>query len=162
MSRGASARSSFRQAEKAVSFELGRFLPYLINRAGARLAVAFSAEIARHGIGLQEWRVLAALLAQGPSRLGDLAALTSIEVSTLSRLIGRMTRARLVGRTRDNGDRRAVRLQLSPHGRSIAAAIVPVAHDYEHIALAGFTSAEADRLRQMLSRVYLNLDGLLR
>lgn len=162
MSRGVLARNSFRRAEKTGSLELGRFLPYLINRAGARLALAFSAEIARHGIGVQEWRVLAALLAKGPSRLGDLAALTSIEVSTLSRLIGRMTRARLVGRTREDGDRRAVRLQLSPHGRAMATAIVPLAHGYERIALAGFTSAEADRLRQMLARVYLNLDGLLR
>jgi DNA-binding MarR family transcriptional regulator len=143
-------------------FDLGRFLPYLINRAGVRLAAAFSAEIARHGIGLQEWRVLAALLAKGPCRLGDLAGLTSIEISTLSRLVGRMMRADLVARARENGDRRAVRIRLAPRGRRIASAVVPLAHDYERQALAGFAPREADRLRQMLSKVYLNLDGLAR
>jgi DNA-binding MarR family transcriptional regulator len=161
MNRGASGRPSFRLAEKSPDFELGRFLPYLINRAGARLAVAFSAEIARHGIGLQEWRVLAALQAKGPCRLGDLATLTSIEISTLSRLVGRMARARLVGRAREDGDRRAVRLQLSPQGRAVVAEIVPLAQDYERLALAGFTPAQANRLRQMLARVYRNLDELL-
>jgi DNA-binding MarR family transcriptional regulator len=141
-------------------FDLGRFLPYLINRAGVRLAVAFSAEIARQGVGLQEWRVLAALLAHGPCRLGDLAALTSIEVSTLSRLVGRMTLARLVARTRESGDRRAVQLDLTAKGQQSVAAIVPLAHEYERMALAGFSRDEADRLREMLSRVYRNLGGL--
>ena len=141
-------------------FDLGRFLPYLINRAGARLAVAFAEDIAPHGIGLQEWRVLAALRAQGSRRLGDLARLTSIDISTLSRLIGRMARAKLVARTRESGDRRAVRIALAPKGRRTAEAIIPLAHRYDRTALAGFAAADADRLRAMLERVYRNLDGL--
>lgn len=142
------------------SFELARFLPYLINRAGVRLAVAFAGDIARHGVGLQDWRVLAALAAHGPQRLGDLAHLTSIDVSTLSRLIGRMTRAKLVARARENGDRRAVRVALAAKGRRTVDAIIPLAHRYERTALAGFGGAEADQLRAMLDRVYRNLDAL--
>jgi len=142
-------------------FDLARFLPYLINRPGVRLAIAFAEDIAPHGIGLQEWRVLAALAAQGPQRLGDLARLTSIDVSTLSRLIGRMSRAKLVARTREDKDRRAVRVALAPKGRSTADAIIPVAHRYEHTALGGFDAAEGDRLRAMLKRVYRNLDALV-
>jgi DNA-binding MarR family transcriptional regulator len=160
MTRAARARQIFRLADGTPDFELGRFLPYLINRAGARLAVAFSAEIAPHGIGLQEWRVLAALRAQGPCRLGDLAELTSIELSTLSRLVGRMARARLVQRTRENGDRRAVRVDLAAGGRRMVAAIIPLAHEYERMALAGFAPEDADHLREMLSRVFRNLGGL--
>ena len=143
-------------------FQLGRFLPYLINRAGARLAVAFGAAIARHGIGLQEWRVLAALHADGASRLGDLSLLTSIEMSTLSRLVGRMMRGGLVERAREDGDRRAVRIELSVKGRRVVGAIVPLAHDYERTALAGFTGAEAESLRRMLAKVFRNLDALPR
>jgi MarR family transcriptional regulator, organic hydroperoxide resistance regulator len=146
----------------ASPFDLGRFLPYMINRAGARLAVAFSAEIERHGIGLQEWRVLAALHARGPARLGDLALLTSIEISTLSRLVGRMTRAGLVDRAREDGDRRAVRIRPTARGRHVVTAIVPLAHDYERTALRGFAADEAERLREMLARVFLNLDALPR
>lgn len=160
MTRAARAQPPFRLAEGLPGFELGRFLPYLINRAGARLAVAFSAEIAPHGIGLQEWRVLAALRAQGPCRLGDLAALTSIELSTLSRLVGRMVRARLVQRTREDGDRRAVSVDLAAGGRRMVAAIIPLAHAYERMALTGFSPEEADRLREMLLRVFRNLGGL--
>ena len=149
-----------KRAKAPRGFDLARFLPYLINRAGVRLAVAFAGDIAPHGIALQDWRVLAALTAQGPQRLGDLARLTSIDVSTLSRLIGRMARAKLVARTRENGDRRAVRVALAPKGRRTADAIIPLAHRYEGTALAGFNVAEADRLRAMLERVYRNLDAL--
>jgi DNA-binding MarR family transcriptional regulator len=144
------------------TFDLDRFLPYLINRAGARLAIAFSAQIGRHGIELQEWRVLAALLARGPCRLGDLAALTSIGTSTLSRLVGRMARARLVDRTREESDRRAVQLSLSARGRQVVAAIVPLARHYEALALSGFAPHEAEQLRGMLARVFRNLGALAR
>ena len=65
-------------------FDLGRYLPYLINRAGVRLAVSFGRELKPHGVVVQEWRVLAALAAHGSQRLSDLAALTSIDLSTLS------------------------------------------------------------------------------
>lgn len=142
------------------SFDLARFLPYLINRAGVRLATAFAREIAPLDVTLQEWRVLAALAASGPQRLSDLAALTSIDISTLSRLVDRMVRRDLVSRGRSDGDRRAVRLALSPNGRRTTQSIIPLAHHYERTALAGFDAGEAEALRAMLRRVYANLDAL--
>jgi MarR family transcriptional regulator, organic hydroperoxide resistance regulator len=141
-------------------FELGLYLPYLINRAGVRLAVSFGRELKPLGVGVQEWRVLAALAAHGPQRLSDLAALTSIDLSTLSRLVGRMTRTKLVGRGRVNGDRREVRVALTSKGKRITARIIPKARHYERLALAGLSAAEARALKQMLVRVYSNLDRL--
>ena len=40
---------------------LDDYLPYLLNRAGARIADAFGKVTRQHGISLQMWRVLAAL-----------------------------------------------------------------------------------------------------
>ena len=94
-------------------FDLARYLPYLINRSGAKLALAFGRELVRFGVTLQEWRVLAALAAHDGQRLSDLATLTSIDVSTLSRLVDRMRRKGLLARARANGDGRAVRLALT-------------------------------------------------
>jgi DNA-binding MarR family transcriptional regulator len=138
-------------------FDLGQYLPYLINRAGVRLAVAFEREIRRHGIALQEWRVLAALAAHGHQRLSDLAGLTSIDLSTLSRLVGRMTRADLLSRGRANGDRREVAVALMAKGDRITRAIVPIARRYERRALRGFRPAEEEALKALLVRVYANL-----
>lgn len=141
-------------------FDLGRYVPYLINRAGVRLAVSFGRDLRPHGVGVQEWRVLAALAAHGPQRLSDLAALTSIDLSTLSRLVGRMVRARLVARGRVNGDRREVRVRLTERGSRATRGIIPMAQRYEKIALAGVSAAEARTLRRLLVRLYANLDRL--
>lgn len=139
-------------------FDLGDYLPYLINRAGMRLAAEFGRDIAPSGVGVQEWRVLAVLTALGEQRLSDLAGLTSIDLSTLSRLIGRMVRDDLVLRHRAAGDRRELRIALTALGRRKTRAILPTARRYERKALAGIAPAEARTLKRLLRRVYLNIE----
>ncbi len=141
-------------------FDLGQYLPYLINRAGVRLAVSFGRDLKPRGVMVQEWRVLAALAAHGPQRLSDLAALTSIDLSTLSRLVGRMTRGRLVERGRANGDRREVLIKLTTKGRRVTRGIIPMARRYERLALGGLSGDETRTLKRLLVRVYSNLDRL--
>ena len=144
----------------AVHFDLTRYLPYLINRTGVALAAAFSREIAPHGVTLQMWRVLAALHHRDGLRISDLAGLTSIDISTLSRLVGKMEQRGLATRRRGpEADGRVVAVVLTAVGRAAARAIVPVARRYETMALAGFTAEEADALKGMLLRVYANLGG---
>jgi MarR family transcriptional regulator, organic hydroperoxide resistance regulator len=143
-------------------FDLDQFLPYLINRAGVRLAVSFARDIADTGVALQEWRVLAVLAATGEQRLSDLADLTSIDLSTLSRLVTRMARQGLVARLNGNGDRRERRIALTQKGRGRTRAIIPTARRYERLALAGLSAAEERVLKQLLRRVYGNLEGLER
>ena len=142
------------------AFDLTAYLPYLINRTGVELAGAFSREIAHHGVTLQMWRVLAALHHRDGLRISDLAGLTSIDISTLSRLIGKMEKRRLVTRRRSpEADGRVVTVAVAPAGRAATRAILPVAQRYETMALAGFTADEAAALKQMLIRVYGNLSG---
>jgi len=143
-------------------FDLGDYLPYLINRAGARLATEFGRDIAPTGIGVQEWRVLAALAAAGEQRLSNLAGLTSIDLSTLSRLVGRMVRDGLVARGRAEDDRRELRVALTAKGRRKTRAILAIARRYERVALTGLGAGEAQSLKRLLRRVYANLDALRR
>ncbi len=141
-------------------FDLGDYLPYLINRAGMRLAAQFGRDIASTGLGIQEWRVLAALAAAGEQRLSGLAELTSIELSTLSRLVGRMARDGLVRRGRAEADKRALRVALTAKGERKTGAVIPTARRYERAALAGLSAGEAQSLKRLLRRVYGNLDAL--
>jgi DNA-binding MarR family transcriptional regulator len=141
-------------------FDLGQYLPYLVNRAGMRLAVNFGKDIREQGVAVQEWRVLAALAAAGSQRLSDLAGLTSIDLSTLSRLVSRMARGGLVRRSRANGDKRERRVALTAKGGRTTRAIIPTARRYELVALAGLSAQEARLLKRLLARVYANLDAL--
>ena len=141
---------------------LDSYLPYLLNRAGARIAAAFSEEVRPLGATLQMWRVLAALREGDGRRMGDLSETTSIEVSTLTRLVDNMEKKGLVARRRDAADARAVALHVTPAGRRLTQRITPIAERYESVALAGFTAAEADILKAALRRLYSNMEALER
>jgi len=139
---------------------LDAYLPYLLNRAGARIATAFGEEVRPLGATLQMWRVLAALRERDGRRMGDLSRTTSIEVSTLTRVVDTMEGKGLVVRRRAADDARAVMLHVTPAGRRLTQRIVPIAERYEQVALAGFGDAEAERLKEALRRLYANMDGL--
>lgn len=141
---------------------LDGYLPYLLNRAGARIATAFSKEVRPLGATLQTWRVLAALRERDGRRMGDLSETTSIEVSTLTRLVDNMENEGLVARRRDAADARAVTLHATPAGRRMTRMILPIAERYEKVALQGFSESEATVLKTALRRLFDNMDGLRR
>ena len=149
-------------------FELSTYLPYLLNRAGSRIAESYSHRLKQeHGITLAMWRVLASLHHRNGQRVGELAEMTTIEVSTLSRLLGTMQRKGLVERRRPavhavGGDARTVAISLTPNGRAVTEALIPEALRYEATALAGFDADEADQLKSMLQRLFDNMGGLER
>jgi len=139
---------------------LEQYVPYLLNRAGARIAAAFNADMRQIGASLQVWRVLAALREQDGRRMGDLSKTTSIEVSTLTRLVDNMEKDGLVVRRREAGDARAISLHVTPNGRRLTQRIVPIAERYEAVALKGFSAAEIAVLKKALRRLYDNMDAL--
>jgi DNA-binding MarR family transcriptional regulator len=143
-----------------VPLQLDRYLPYLINRAGVSLAVRFSASLREAGIALQDWRVLAALRERDGQRLTELAQRTSIEVSTLSRLVGSLETAGLVSRTRDADDARAIAIRLTAKGDQVTIALTPAAQQLEATAVAGLSEAEIAQLKSLLERIYGNLAAL--
>jgi len=143
--------------DRPAAFALPDYLPYLINRAGVRLREAFGAELEPFGITLQMWRVLAALWSEGERSQVELADLTTIEPSTLSRTVTACVRQGLVERDRTGGDARVATVALTAKGRAVAGRIVPIALRYEAMAVAGLEPAEIRQLKQLLRRLFANL-----
>ena len=146
-------------------FDLSQYLPYLLNRAGSRIADSFSAILKAHDMTLPMWRVLASLHHDNGQRVGALAEMTTVEVSTLSRLLGTMHRKGLVERRRPSihavgEDARAVTVHLTPAGLAMTERLIPEALRYEATALDGFTEDEARMLKSMLGRLFDNMDRL--
>lgn len=140
------------------SFDLNSYLPYLVNRLGAKLVANFQADCARHKIDIRMWRVLAALNHHNGQKISALAAMTSIDISTLSRLLMQMERRKLVSRTRSFRDQRAVLIRRTAVAREITQALLPVAAQLEKRALGKIYPLDADRLKDFLVEVYRNLD----
>jgi DNA-binding MarR family transcriptional regulator len=109
---------------------------------------------------LQEWRVCAALHHKPQQRLAELADHTAAEPSTLSRMVEGLLQRRLLVRNRSADDARALALSLTPEGDALVQRIIPLAQLYERVALSGMPPAQVELLRDMLRRIYANMDTL--
>jgi DNA-binding MarR family transcriptional regulator len=74
-------------------------------------------------VTLPQFRALVVLAARGPQRAADVAAELRVNPSTGTRMCDRLVRKGLVRRTRIAGDRRVVRLTLTPAGRALVAEV---------------------------------------
>jgi MarR family transcriptional regulator, organic hydroperoxide resistance regulator len=142
----------------AAKLELGEYLPYLTNRVGSIVAEQFGEHaLGEHGLSIAMWRVMAVLASHGSQRQIDLADLTSIEVSTLSRLVTRLIRKGLVTRTRSVNSNREVAVKLSAKGQSLVNHLIPIALDFEAAAIAGLSAKDIAVLKRCLRRMYGNM-----
>ncbi len=132
-------------------------VPYLANRVASRMVAAFYAET---GVEIKHWRVVALLWARDGMRVGELASESSIEASTLSRVLKRMENLRLISRRHSREDARSVTVHLAKAGRELAERLTPVAAEYEAVMLRGFSKQEIQTLRKLLVRAFENLDEL--
>jgi DNA-binding MarR family transcriptional regulator len=137
--------------------DLGNYLPYLINRVGFALVERFIADALKaHGLSIDMWRVLAALSNNGGQRQVDLSGMTSIDASTMSRLVSRLVRLGLVTRSRSESSSREVVVALSSKGRTLVQRLIPIANKLEDTASAGLTAKELAVMKTLLSRIYRN------
>ena len=97
-------------------YRLTDAFPYLIARVGVRMAELFAKRLESFGVTLPMYRVMAALWQRGGQRLGDLSEMTSVEISTLSRLVGVMQRRGLLSRRRPDSNARTVEINLTKSG----------------------------------------------
>jgi DNA-binding MarR family transcriptional regulator len=140
--------------------DLDNYLPYLINRVGTVIAATYTADaLEPRGLSLAMWRVLAALSNNGEQRQIDLVAMTSIDASTMSRLVSRLVRMGLVTRSRSETSNREVVVALSGKGRALVQRLIPIAQALERKASAGLSAKELVVVKRLLSRMHKNFSG---
>jgi DNA-binding MarR family transcriptional regulator len=103
------------------------------------------------------WRVMAVLASNGSQRQIDLAELTSIDASTLSRMVTRLVSMGLLIRTRSTTSSREVVVTLSARGNALVARLIPQAYEIEAAAAAGLSPDELALVKRCLRRIYGNM-----
>jgi len=142
---------------EAPEFHLEQFLPYLVHRVGSRLAEGFEDRFAEAGLTLQQWRAAAVLYEFGPQAMGDIARRTSINASTMTRLIGQMEKQDLVKRERPVANQRTVYVRLLDEGRKRVESLIPQVIDYESDLSACFSEAELRTFKTLLEKFFHSL-----
>lgn len=95
--------------------------------AGSRALVAIAARslaAAGEDVTLPQYRTLVILAYNGAQRVIDLAAQLDVGSSTATRMIDRLVRRDLVQRQTHPEDRRATRVEITPDGRAVVAAVM--------------------------------------
>ena len=143
-----------------MTYRLTDSLAYLLNRAGARSGELFARRLVPHGITISMYRVLVAVRERSDQRLSDLSAMTSIEISTLSRMVGNMMRRGLVSRERMDTDGRTVTISLTAAGHRLVDKVVPLAIHHEQVSLQELDPQSVAQLKRSLIAIYDNLDAI--
>ena len=135
-------------------------LPYLLNRVGVRMGELFANELAADQLTVPMYRVLAALSEADHQRLTDRSAMTTVEMTTLSRLVAAMEKRRMLKRKRPDDNLRTVQISLTKAGRDLAARLSPLAAHYERVGLKNLDVQAVGALKAALTTVYGNLDEI--
>jgi DNA-binding MarR family transcriptional regulator len=119
-----------------------------------QLAAALKAD----GLRAPEWRVLATLHSRHRLSMSELAQLTSIDRTTLSRVVERMVRAGWVMRLSDASDARVTRLAPTATGERLFARIWPSVWQVNKRAVAGLPEPAVGLVRWALEQMCRNFD----
>ena len=97
-------------------------------------------------------QLLAWLVKQGPLRLGELAEVTFLDPSTVSRRISQLVHHGLVERRADQIDGRAVQLVPTALGQELFATLTVRREQIMHQVLGGWAGADLTELGRLLRK----------
>lgn len=131
-----------------------RNLPQLMLRSREALMEQFRPMLNRHAVTEQQWRVLRALLEEGPQEPRQLCKTCVISSPSITGVLQRMEDAGMIERERMEHDQRRVKVSLSAQGRKLSRRMAP------EVDLA-YEALERRVGIQPLKQVYDVLDMLL-
>ncbi len=141
----------------AAAFQVRKYPFFQLNRLVGRYNMVVAARMRTIGIDIPTWRVLMILGEASPRGIGEIAQFAIIRISTLTRIIQRMTAAGLVAGERREGDNRVTEISLTPLGSArLAEARLLTGPVYAKV-IAGLSQRDFDRLTDLLERLYDNL-----
>lgn len=109
-------------------------LEILVFEAIGMTAVAL-ATVTTGDLTLAQWRALVVLGRADSLRVGAIAHAIGMSLPSTSRLIQRLERRDLVTTERDESDRRATLVRLTPHGKEVRQAVVACRREMMEAAL---------------------------
>ncbi|MFW8595731.1 MarR family winged helix-turn-helix transcriptional regulator [Cribrihabitans neustonicus] len=140
--------------DKKDDFTLQDFLPFLLNRAAEESSLEFQRHYKdRYGMLRTEWRVLFHLGSYGQMTAKEIGARAKIHKTKISRAVAKLAEKRFVTRSRDETDRRAEHLTLTPAGQAAYRDLREVAKAFDAEMCARFTAGEVAILRHMLRKL---------
>jgi DNA-binding MarR family transcriptional regulator len=114
----------------------------------------------RFGVPLAEWRLLAALVAEGPASVAKLGAALNTDKGWISRTAASLVEKGLATTRPDPDDARSFHIELTAAGRALHKRILPAALERQQKLLEAFNEKELAMLDDFLDRLQRQAERL--
>jgi DNA-binding MarR family transcriptional regulator len=140
--------------EPPQGLDLERFLPFrlsvLANRVTRKVAQVYAR---RFHLSAPEWRTMAVLGRYGAMSANSVVERTTMDKVRVSRAVARLLAHGRVTRRVDPEDRRRAILDLTPQGRAVYEAVVPMVLAVERELLADLNEQERETLLSVIRKL---------
>ena len=142
---------------------LSEFLPYQLSVASNAVSDLIAESYrGRFALKIPEWRVMALLGERASATQRELVSATAMDKVTVSRATKALEDRALVRRAPNVADGRSHHLALSDTGRELYDQIVPLAQAMEKRLENVLDPGDAERLEEILRRLRLRAEELLK
>jgi DNA-binding MarR family transcriptional regulator len=131
--------------------DLESHLFFLCTQVVYRRTRAMHEALAPLGLLATEYRVLSAVLRQGPLAISELAHWTAYERTRLTHMLDGMEKKKWVTRTSADGDRRSIVVTITTPGRRIFAKAKVIVDELTDVITSANTPAELEAIRKGLT-----------
>jgi len=142
-------------------FQVRKYPFYLLNRLVGRYNAIIETRLRTIELDIPFWRVLMILGEQAPRGVGDISEAAVINLSTMTRIVQRMARKKLVRCTPRNNDYRITDVFLTALGKRKLVAARKITAPVFAAAIGDFSEREFSDTIGALDRLYTNLGPLL-
>ncbi len=134
------------------------YLAYLLARSSHLVSEQFHRQVQAQGWSINYWRILASLSDEDGLTLTQLNQRVLFKQPTLSKLVVKMEAEKLLIRHQNEADKRAVKIIISPKGRTLIADLLVQAKAHEKSVLADYSEEQQQLLKGMLRRLVVHLE----
>ena len=136
---------------------LNNSLGFQLVIAARSMKHALEIKLAEYGITSSQYAVLELLWKSNGISLSDLGKALYFDNPTITGIINRMARAKLVRRTRNRNDRRVIKVYLTPKGRELQSILPKLADAVNKQAVENFQKDEKDAILDLARRIHNNI-----
>lgn len=126
---------------------------YWLNRLRGVVHAGFEAALADYGVTVAQWSVLITVYREDAVTPLEIARFIDVDPGSLTRLLDRMEDKDLIRRLPVDGDRRSIRIALTPHAAALAPRLAALADANDAQFFDSLPDEEARAFRSALARL---------
>lgn len=138
-------------------FRLDHSPLYLLVRAAGRYSLDMGNALRASGMDLLSWRALMTVNEESPSSVSEIAERSVTRLSTMTRVVQRLEKKKMVRLSRRPSDARVTEVRLTPRGIEALEGARGVASQIYNQAVGRLSAAQIETLNALMRQIFVNL-----